>query len=204
MLNIRSFSSYLAEESSKEITIAFGRFQPPTIGHEKLMDKMEKVARGGIYHIYTSQSTDPKKNPLDYTTKVEYMRKMFPRHASSIIHDKDVKTIFDLLAKLYNKGYTKVNLVAGSDRVSEYVDLTNKYNGIKSRHGLYDFKGGVNVISAGERDPDSDGATGMSASKLRAFASENDFQGFLKGMPEGFKEAKDLFNAIRKGMKLKD
>lgn len=204
MYNIKSFSSYLIE-SSKEVTIAWGRFQPPTIGHEKLMNKVKEVAgTGGTYRIYASQSTDRKKNPLDYASKVEYMRKMFPRHSKSIMLDNNIKTLFDLLTKLYDEGYTKVNLIAGSDRIPEYESLTNKYNGIKSRHGFYNFEGGVNIISAGERDPDSDGATGMSASKLRAFAIENDFQGFLKGMPEGFKEAKSLFNDIRSKMGLKE
>jgi len=202
-MQIKKFSDYITE-STKEITTTFGRFQPPTIGHEKLMNAAAKVARGGTYRIYASQSTDSKKNPLDYTSKVKYMRKMFPRHARAIILDKNIKTMFDLLTKLYDEGFTKVNLLAGSDRVPEYEALVNKYNGVKGRHGFYNFEGGVNVISAGERDPDADGATGMSASKLRAFATDNDFQGFMKGMPPGFKEAKALFNDIRKGMGLKE
>ena len=200
---IKKFSDYITE-STKEVTVAWGRFNPPTIGHEKLMDAAAKVARGSSYRIYASQSTDPKKNPLDYTTKVKYMRKMFPRHARSIVLDKNIKTMFDLLTKLYDDGFTKVNLLAGSDRVPEYEALVSKYNGVKGRHGFYNFEGGVNVISAGERDPDAEGATGMSASKLRAFAADNDFQGFMKGMPSGFKEAKALFNDIRKGMGLKE
>lgn len=199
----KSFSEYLTE-STKEITIAWGRFNPPTIGHEKLMDAVAKVARGGTYRIYASQSSDPKKNPLDYTTKVKYMRKMFPRHARAIILDKNIRTMFDLLSKLYDEGFTKVNLLAGSDRIPEYEALTNKYNGVKGRHGFYNFEGGVNVISAGQRDPDAEGASGMSASKLRAYASDNDFQNFSKGVPSGFKEAKALFNDIRKGMGLKE
>lgn len=202
-MGIKSFEQYITE-SKKEITVAWGRFNAPTIGHEKLMDAVAKVARGGTYRIYASQSTDPKKNPLDYTTKVKFMRKMFPRHARSIILDKNIRTMFDLLTKLYDEGYTKVNLIAGSDRVPEYESLANKYNGVKGRHGFYNFEGGVNVISAGERDPDAEGATGMSASKLRAFAADNDFQSFSKGVPSGFKEKKELFNAIRKGMGLKE
>lgn len=202
-MTFKTFNEYITE-ATKEVTVAWGRFNPPTIGHEKLMDAAAKVARGGTYRTYTSQSTDPKKNPLDYTTKVKYMRKMFPRHARSIILDKNIRTMFDLLTKLYDEGYTKVNLMAGSDRVPEYEALANKYNGVKGRHGFYNFEGGVNVISAGERDPDADGATGMSASKLRAFASDNDFQSFSKGLPPAFKEKKELFNAIRKGMGLKE
>jgi len=199
----KSFTEYVTE-ATKEVTIAWGRFNPPTIGHEKLMEATAKVARGGSYRIYASQSTDGKKNPLDYTTKVKYMRKMFPRHARSIILDKNINTLFDIMTKLYDEGFTKVNLIAGSDRVPEYEALVNKYNGVKGRHGFYNFEGGVNVISAGERDPDAEGATGMSASKLRQAAVDNDFQMFVKGLPSGFKEAKDLFNDIRKGMGLKE
>lgn len=202
-MSFKSFSEYLTE-STKEVTFAWGRFNPPTIGHEKLLEATAKVALGGTYRIYASQSSDPKKNPLDYTTKVKFMRKMFPRHARSIVLDKNINTLFDLLTKLYNEGYNKVNLVAGSDRVPEYQALVNKYNGVKGRHGFYNFEGGVNVISAGERDPDADGATGMSASKLRAAAADNDFQLFSKGMPATFKEAKQLFNEVRKGMGLKE
>jgi hypothetical protein len=199
----KSFSEYLTE-STKEVTIAWGRFNPPTIGHEKLLEATSKVASGGTYRIYASQSTDAKKNPLDYVSKIKYMRKMFPRHARSIILDKEMRTMFDLLNKLYNEGFNKVNLVAGSDRVPEYEALVNKYNGVKGRHGFYNFEGGVNVISAGERDPDAEGATGMSASKLRSYAEENDFQNFVKGVPQGFKQTKALFNDIRKGMGLKE
>jgi hypothetical protein len=202
-MEFKSFGQYITE-ASKEVTIAWGRFNPPTIGHEKLLEATSKVASGGTYRIYASQSTDAKKNPLDYASKIKYMRKMFPRHARSIILDKDMRTIFDILNKLYSEGFTKVNLVAGSDRVPEFEALTNKYNGVKGRHGFYNFEGGVNVISAGERDPDADGATGMSASKLRQFAVDNDFQNFVKGLPAGFKEAKNLFNDIRKGMGLKE
>jgi hypothetical protein len=199
----KSFTQYVTE-ATKEVTFAWGRFNPPTIGHEKLLEATAKVARGGAYRIYASQSTDPKKNPLDYTTKVKYMRKMFPRHARSIVLDPNIKTLFDLLTKLYDEGYNKVSLVAGSDRVPEYQALVGKYNGVKGRHGFYNFEGGVNVISAGERDPDADGASGMSASKLRAAAAENDFQLFSKGMPSSFKETKQLFNDVRKGMGLKE
>jgi len=202
-MSVKSFSQYITE-ATKEVTISWGRFNPPTIGHEKLMDAVAKVAKGGEYRIYASQSTDAKKNPLDYTSKVKFMRKMFPRHARAIILDPSIKTLFDLLNKLYNEGYRKVNFIAGSDRVPEYEALTNKYNGVKGRHGFYNFEGGVNIISAGERDPDADGAEGMSASKLRAAATDNDYQLFTKGMPRGFKESKALFNAVRKSMGLKE
>ena len=200
---MKGFADYITE-ATKEVTFTFGRFNPPTTGHEKLLDAVSKVARGGKYVVYASQSTDTKKNPLDYATKVKYMRKMYPRHARSIILDKKVRNIFDILVKLYDQGVNVVNLVVGSDRVPEFTALVNKYNGVKGRHGFYNFESGINVISAGERDPDADDVSGMSASKMRAAAAANDFAGFSKGLPKGFKEGEKLFNDVRKGMGLKE
>jgi len=200
---VKGFADYITE-ATKEVTFTFGRFNPPTTGHEKLLDAVSKVARGGKYVVYASQSTDRKKNPLDYATKVKYMRKMYPRHARSIILDKKVRNIFDILVKLYDQGVNVVNLVVGSDRVPEFTALVNKYNGVKGRHGFYNFESGINVISAGERDPDADDVSGMSASKMRAAAAANDFAGFSKGLPKGFKEAEKLFNDVRRGMGLKE
>jgi len=202
---MKKFSEFLSEATnSKEIVFAFGRFNPPTNGHEKLMDKVASASKGGAYRIYPSQSSDPKKNPLKFDEKVKFMRKMFPKHARSIIADKKVKTAIDVVTKLYDQGYTKVTMVVGSDRVSEFETLLNKYNGVKARHGYFNFKDGVQIVSAGERDPDSDDVSGMSASKLRAAASANDFEVFSKGMPSGYKDAQALFNAIRTGMGLKE
>ena len=202
---IKKFSDFFSESAKgKEITFAFGRFNPPTNGHEKLMDKVASVSKGGTYRIYPSQSTDPKKNPLKFEEKVKFMRKMFPKHARSIIADKNLKTAIDVAAKLYEEGYTKVTMVVGSDRVTEFETLLNKYNGVKARHGYFNFNGGVQIVSAGERDPDSDDVSGMSASKLRAAAVANDFEVFSKGMPSGYKDAQTLFNAIRTGMGLKE
>ena len=202
---MKKFSEFLSEAASpKAIVFAFGRFNPPTNGHEKLMDKVASVSKGGTYRIYPSQSTDPKKNPLKFDEKVKFMRKMFPKHARSIIADKSVKTAIDVVSKLYDEGYTKVTMIVGSDRVSEFETLLNKYNGVKARHGYFNFKDGVQIVSAGERDPDADNVSGMSASKLRAAASANDFEVFSKGMPSNYKDAQSLFNAIRTGMGLKE
>ena len=202
---MKKFSEFLSEAANpKAIVFAFGRFNPPTNGHEKLMDKVASASKGGAYRIYPSQSTDPKKNPLKFDEKVKFMRKMFPKHARSIIADKSVKTAIDVVSKLYDQGYTKVTMVVGSDRVSEFETLLNKYNGVKARHGYFNFKDGVQIVSAGERDPDADNVSGMSASKLRAAASANDFEVFSKGMPSGYKDAQALFNAIRTGMGLKE
>ena len=203
MKTFKSFSRYISEATS-EITFTWGRMNPPQLGHLKLMDAMKTVASGNNYRVYLSQSQDKKKNPLDYESKVKYARKMFPRHARSIILDKSIKSIFDVLVQLYDQGYTQVNLVVGSDRVAEFEKLTSKYNGVDARHGFYNFEGGVNVISAGDRDPDAEDVSGMSASKMRAAAADNDFQTFVKGVPEGFSEAKQLFNDVRKGMGLSE
>ncbi len=202
-MSFKSFGEYVTE-ATKEITFSFGRFNPPTVGHEKLMDAAAKVARGSKYMVYPSQTKDSKKNPLDHSTKVKYMRKMFPRHARAVQLDKSVKNVFDILVKLYDQGFNRVNMVVGSDRVSEFEALIGKYNAVKGRHGFYNFEGGVNVISAGERDPDSEGVSGMSASKMRAAAQANDFSLFVKGLPKGFKDDKELFNDLRTAMGLKE
>ena len=202
---MKSFGQYLNEaKNGKSATFTFGRFNPPTVGHEKLIEKVYKSADGGDYFVYASQSNDAKKNPLDYQTKIKYMRKMFPRFARNIILDKSIKSVFDVLTQLYDKGYTRVQMVVGSDRVREFDALTNKYNNVKGRHGFYNFEGGVKVISAGERDPDADDVSGMSASKMRAAASANDFASFSKGLPSSFKLGTELFNDLRKAMGLSE
>ena len=199
----KSFSEYLTEET-KEVVFTFGRFNPPTNGHEKLISKVASLAKGNNYRIYASKSQDPKKNPLDFNTKIKYMRKMFPKHGRNIMSDKDVRNALDILVKLYDQGFTKVTMVVGSDRVNEFSSLTNKYNGVSSRHGMYNFQDGVNVVSAGERDPDSDDVSGMSASKMRAAAASNDYASFAKGLPSGFKDGKGLFDNLRKAMGIKE
>ena len=199
---MRSFKQYITEETGVA-TFTFGRFNPPTVGHLKLLDAVKKTASGGKYFVYASASSDAKKNPLKYEDKIKYMRKMFPTHARNIILDKSKRTVFDILVDLYDKGYSQVNMVVGSDRVPEFKALTNQYNGKEARHGYYKFKA-INIVSAGERDPDSDDVSGMSASKLRAAAAENDFAAFSKGMPSNFKDVQSLFNDVRSAMGLSE
>ena len=197
-MGIKSFSEYVTE-ATKEVTFTFGRYNPPTIGHEKLFDAVKKNARSGAYRIYTSKSQDAKKNPLEFKDKVKFVRKMFPKHARAVMGDPDIRTVFDIVVKLYDQGFVQVRMVVGSDRVKEFDILLNKYNGVKGRHGFYNFEA-ISVVSAGDRDPDAEGASGMSASKLRAFAQQNDLANFAKGLPSGFKDSSGLFNAVRKGM----
>jgi len=199
---LKHFKEYL-KEATGHVTFTFGRFNPPTVGHEKLIEKVHAISKG-TYRIYASQSHDAKKNPLDYNTKIKFMRKMFPRHARSIINDVKIKTAFDALDSLYAQGYRQVTFVVGSDRVEEFNKTLNKYNGEKRATGFYNFEGGVQVVSAGERDPDAEDVSGMSASKMRAAAGDNNFELFAKGLPSGFKEAQKLFNAVRAGMGLKE
>jgi hypothetical protein len=200
-MSFKSFNEYLKEEKG-EMTFVFGRFNPPTVGHEKLFDKLKAVSSGS-YRIYGSKSQDPKKNPLNFKQKVKFLRKMFPKHARSVMADSDVRHVMDIAVKLYDQGYTKLQMVAGSDRVNEFDALLNKYNGVKARHGFYEFKDKIEVISAGERDPDAEGVTGMSASKMRAAAQDGSLQTFAKGVPSGY-NPKDLFNTVRKGMGIKE
>ena len=129
------------------------------------------------------------------------MKKMFPSHARNI-EINQTNMVLDIATLLYKKGYTNLKMVAGSDRVREFDTILKKYNGVSSRHGMYDFNS-IEVVSAGERDPDADGATGMSASKMRDAVAKNDMLSFKRGLPSGFNDAKGLFNDIRKGIKLK-
>lgn len=200
---IKKFSEFVTEAKG-DVTIVFGRFNPPTSGHEKLFDTLKKVSKGSMYRIYASKSEDSKKNPLPFRDKVKFLRKMFPKHARNIMADTDTRTVIDVARKLYDQGFTKMTMVAGSDRVKEFEILLNKYNGVEARHGFYQFEGKIKVISAGERDPDSDDVSGMSASKLRVAAADNDLELFSKGMPKSYKDSKELFNAVRKGMGLKE
>ena len=181
--------------ATKSIAFAFGRFNPPTIGHEKLMDMTRGANRN--YRIYASQSQDAKRNPLTHTKKVKYMKDMFPVHKRKISRDK-LTTAIDVLVRLYKEKYTDVIMIAGSDRVAEFDNLLKKYNGVKAAHGFYKFKS-IRVVSAGERDPDAEGLSGMSASKMRKAAQDNKFGAFKQGLTKKYK-GRELFQAVQKAM----
>lgn len=194
--------SKIKEAKGRSIAFTFGRFNPPTIGHEKLIDKVVQQ-RTDDYKIYLSKSEDSSKNPLSYRIKLATMKQMFPKHAANIIVNPS-NMILDIATDLYNRRYSDIVMVVGSDRVREFDTILKKYNGVKSRHGLYDFDS-IQVVSAGERDPDAEGATGMSASKMRDAARNKDFETFKKGLPTNFartKNAQDLFRNVRNGMML--
>ena len=183
--------------TSEGVVITFGRFNPPTVGHEKLLKSASSEASrlGYDLKIYPSRSVDAKKNPLQPGAKIEYMKKMFPDYEESIKDDPNARTIFDVLEACFNLGYKAVTMVVGQDRLSEFQSLAQKYNG-----DLYDFED-LQVISGGARDPDSEGIEGMSASKMRDAVAKDDFKAFAKGIPNiGNMEKKNLFNLIQKSM----
>ena len=188
------------EKTKGTLTVAFGRFNPPTTGHEKLLNTVASSSDDNDYVIIPSRSQDKKKNPLDPDMKVSVMKQMFPQHSEKIINDPGNKTIFDILKRAHNDGYAGVRIVGGADRQKEFDKLVNNYNG-----KMYQFDN-IEVRSAGDRDPDSDNVEGMSASKQRKAAAENDFDGFLRGVPTAMnkKAARELFDNIRKSMNIKE
>ena len=195
-------------EQKETIVFAFGRFNPPTIGHGKLIEKTASVAGSSPYRIYPSFSQDPKKNPLPFATKVAYMKKMFKSHARNITVNRKAKTFLNVASLLHDEGFKNIIMVAGSDRVGEFQALLTKYNGVKSSHGFYEFDN-IQVVSAGERDPDSEGVEGMSASKMRAAALDSDFDSFAKGVPfhdtsMKMSDIKKMYLDVRKNMGIRE
>jgi nicotinamide mononucleotide adenylyltransferase len=195
--------NYLPVEKTKgTLTIAFGRFNPPHLGHLQLMDTAAQSAEqeGSDYMIVPSRSQDKKKNPLDPDTKVSLMRQIFPQHSERIVNDGNTRTIFDVLKKAHNDGYANVRIVGGADRVKEFDKLANNYNG-----NLYQFDN-IEVISSGERDPDSEGVEGLSASRMRLAAAEGDFKTFRAGMPPEMrpKDVRAVFDTVRASMGVQD
>ena len=186
-------------ETTETLTVAFGRFNPPTVGHGKLLAAAKKAAAGEDLKIYPSRSQDPKKNPLDPDMKVGFMKKMFPDYEENIVNDAEMRSIFNVLTTADEQGYKNVNIIVGSDRQSEFESLAQKYNG-----DLYNFDL-IRVISAGVRDADAEGVEGMSASKMRKAVVDDDFAAFRRGTPKELNDGdtQALFDAVRSGMKIK-
>ena len=200
---MRKFSDLL--EAPQTLVFAFGRFNPPTTGHEKLIDKVASVAGSNPYRIYPSFTTNPKKDPLPHSLKVAYMRKMFPKHKKNIIADRKMKTAIFIAEAVYKEGFKNLIMVVGSDRVKEFTELLNRYNDAPDKKGNQLFKfDSVKVVSAGERDPDAEGVSGMSASKMRAAAADGDKDAFLTGVPSSFKDGEKLYRDVRKYMGIRE
>ena len=180
----------LTEAPRRTATIAFGRMNPPTIGHAKLVDAVK--SQPGDPYIFLSQSQKPKTDPLSFEQKLGFAKAFFP---GVTVGDPEVRTIFDALIKIHSMGYTDLVYVAGSDRISQFEELINKYNG---QEDYYNFDS-IQVISAGERDPDAEGAAGMSASKMRAAAVAGDFEAFRSGTPNP-DLAQNMYDAVKQGM----
>ena len=178
------------------LTFTFGRFNPPHIGHEKLVNAVHGKSKGGDYRIYASQSQDAKKNPLHPEEKMGYMRHMFPDHAHNI--HNNANNVFDILKSAHKEGYKSVHIVVGADRVKEFEHLANKYNG----SDMYNFNK-IKVSSAGERHDNEDGGVeGMSASKMRKHAQANEHEKFHSGMPAHVdpKVSKEMMQKVQQRM----
>ena len=202
---IRGFGQFL-EAKQKTAVFSFGRLNPPTIGHQKLLQKIIQTSKqqAGYACLYVSHSQDAKKNPLTAKQKVAYIKKMFPKEARQIEikEDSSIRNAMDIATSL-NEYYENLVMVVGSDRVKDFKNLLNKYNGIESRHGYYKYQN-IQIVSAGERDPDAEGVAGMSASKMRAAAASGDYDSFSLGLPTGFDGGKELFKDIRLGMNIRE
>jgi hypothetical protein len=185
--------SHLSEKAGSAVVISFGRLNPPTSGHEKLVNKVKSVAKkqGADAQIYLSHSADKKKNPLPYKDKFKFAKKAF----GSVIKKSNARTIMQVLSELDNS-YDEVYIVVGSDRISEFSKLVNKYNGKDYNYNK------IELVSAGERDPDADDVSGMSASKLRSLAANGEYDEFLTGLPSKLndRDSKSMYDIIRKNM----
>ena len=194
---MKSFSQFVAECTGKEVVCVLGRFNPPTAAHGELLEKVADLAKGKQYRIYSSKSEDPKKNPIVFTEKVKFIRKMFPRHARSIMADDNISNHLHLCAKLHEQGFTKVTLVVENSKVQEIETLLKHYTGrVLKEGGSFNFENGVTVLGAEDAD--------SASIKLREAAAVNDLEVFSKYLPEGFTENKELFNAVRTGMGLRE
>ena len=190
-------------EAKDTIVFAFGRFNPPTTGHGKLIEKTALVAGSNPYRIFPSHTQNPKRDPLPQVLKTAYMRKMFKRYARNIVVTKSRNAI-EIAVELYDQGYKNLVMVVGSDRVKVFNAMLNTYNGVEGKkHGYYKFDS-IEVVNAGQRDPDSEGVEGVSATKMRAAAVNGDMDLFLQGVPSGFTDGKKLYRDVRKYMGIRE
>ncbi len=192
----------LEAQPKKTAVVAWGRMNPPTIGHQKVIDVVNQHAQKfmGDPILFLTKTQKPKTDPLSFAEKLHFAQEMF-----NVPVDKNtsVKTIIQMFQHLQGKGYDNVILVAGSDRVQQYQDLIDKYNNKPDTKGEVPFTfANAKVVSSGERDPDAEGVQGMSASKLRQFAADDDFTSFAQGISGNETLAKQMFARVRKGMGL--
>lgn len=193
------FIAELFEEvQSKHASFCFGRMNPPTVGHEQLIKAVGREAQGGNYFIFVSQTQDAKKNPLSYQQKIHYLRAIYPGMASHFVNEPGLKTIMQVCEYLYKQGYTDVTFVAGSDRLPEFEKLISAYNGVEGKPVYYKFNT-INYASSGERDPDSEGVAGVSASMAREAAVNGDFETFSKAVDAG-ELTQHMYDAVRAGL----
>ena len=202
---INSFGQFL-EAKQKTVVFSFGRLNPPTTGHQKLLQKIIQTSKkmSGHAKMFVSYSQDSKKNPLTAKQKIAYIKKMFPKEARDLElkDNSSIRNAIDVAVELNGK-YDNLVMVVGSDRVNDFKTLLNKYNGVESRHGFYKYQD-IQIVSAGERDPDAEGVSGMSASKMRAAAASGDYESFSLGLPSTFKQGEKLYKDIRLGMDVKE
>ena len=187
------------ERQRKHVAFCFGRMNPPTIGHARLINTVARASAGGDYFIFLSHTQDAKKNPLDYNTKVDFVKAMFPQHADHVSYGS-LRTIMEIMEFLYHNNYTDVTYVCGNDRLSAFKELLNKYNGVEGGKTYYKFNS-IDIVSSGPRDPDDDGIAGASASSARAAAEQGNKEEFKKVTGAG-RLAPQLYKAVRKGMNL--
>jgi len=187
------------EEKESHAVVIPGRFSPPSVGHEKMIKSGEETARklGAQAHVFTSHSEGTARNPIPAVKKVEYVKKVAAPTTQVHSFSKEKPSLLHHLSDLHSNGVKHVTIVAGADRVKEYEDLANKYNGVESKHGHYNFKS-IKVVSAGHRDPDAEGVEGMSGTKMRQLARSGDMEGFKKGLPKSLHpQAKEIAGHIQ-------
>lgn len=185
-------------EKSKHASFCFGRFNPPTQGHQQLINMVVQEGQSSNFFIFTSQSQDSQKNPLDYDTKVKFLKELYPTISDHIVHDHSLRTIMQVAEWLYNQGYRRITFIAGSDRLEEFKKLLDGYNGVDGKNVYYEFDS-IDYVSSGERDPDAEGTAGISATDARNAAKEGNLQAFTQITGAG-NLAQSLFSAVRKGM----